>query len=196
MISVVIPTLDGRETLLAQTMAAYEATFDDLEFVIVRNRSTCGEGWNAGAAKASAEYLMLAVDDMAPHEGWAETALAAVERDAYPAPWIVKDDGSTECCGTLGCGLLISDDARDGLLVSNSPVPFMRREYWDDIGPCIPTHYYADDYLAYKARFYGLRVEVCRGYKFTHFEGVVGRSSVVARADSDRALYAKTVSNL
>jgi glycosyltransferase involved in cell wall biosynthesis len=196
-ISVVIPTIRGREDLLEQTMHAFEQTATDtIEFVIPRGRPTCGEAWNAGAAKATGDYLLLAADDMAPHEGWAPAALAAADDGVYPAPWILRVDGSTECCGTLGSGLLLDENARDGLPVCNSPVPFLRRELWDQIGPAIPAHCYSDDYLAYRARLAGLAVEVRRDYLFTHLDGQVGHQPLIQRAAADRAMYAEAVSRL
>jgi glycosyltransferase involved in cell wall biosynthesis len=197
LISVVVPTIPGREALFEQTVEAFEATTTcELEFIVPRGHATCGEAWNAGADKATGEYLMLAADDMEPHPGWSETAMLAADNGVYPAPWIVNADGSTECCGTLGSGLLLNDNARDGLPVCNSPVPFMRWDYWPEIGPSIPAHCYSDDYLAYRARLAGLSVEVRRGYRFTHLDGQVGHAPLVSRAAYDRQMYAEAVSNL
>lgn len=197
MITVVIPTIRGREDMFDRTVDAFEDTTDEkLQFVVVRDRPTCGEAWNDGAELAGGDYLMLAADDMLPHDGWAETAIQAAEGRVYPAPWIKRVDGSTECCGTLGSGLLLDDRARDGLPVCNSPVPFMRRELWLSVGPAIPAHCYSDDYLAYRARLAGLSVEVRRGYVFTHLDGQVGHRPIVARAMADRVMYAEAVSRL
>ena len=196
-ISVVIPTIHGRDDLLEQTLDAIEATAGcEVEFIVPRGHATCGEGWNAGAARASGDFLMLAADDMIPHEGWAHAAVTAARRGVYPAPLIVNPDGSTLCCGTLGSGLLLTGDARDGLPVCNSPVPFMRTHLWAEIGPSIPAHCYSDDYLAYRARLAGLSVEVRRAFKFTHLDGQPGHGPLVARSMMDRLMYAEAVSKL
>jgi hypothetical protein len=196
-ISVVIPTITGREGLLEQTIAAFEDTTDaDLEFIIPTGHPTCGEAWNAGAAEATGACLMLAADDMVPHEGWSTAAISAMNRGVYPAPWIVNLDGSTECCGTLGSGTLLNANARDGLPCNNSPVPFMRRDMWPEIGPSITAHCYSDDYLAYRARLAGLSVEVRRAYKFTHLDGQVGHRPLVERSGRDRLMFAEAVSAL
>jgi hypothetical protein len=197
MISVVLPTIRGREDLFDRTVAAFELTTDEeLQFVVVRDRPTCGDAWNEGATLASGEHLMLATDDMEPHDGWAEAAIHAAENGVYPAPWIKRLDGTTECCGTLGGGLLLTADARDGLPVCNSPIPFMLRNHWRQLGPTIPAHCYSDDYLGYRARLAGLKVEVRREYLFTHLDGQVGHQPLVARAMADRQLYAEAVSKL
>jgi hypothetical protein len=196
-VSVVIPTIRGREELFEQTVTGLEdTTHVDLQLIVVRDRPTCGEAWNEGASLAGGDYLMLATDDMLPHAGWSEAACDAADADVYPAPWIKRLDGSTECCGTLGCGLLLGEDARDGLPVCNSPIPFMRRKDWPLVGPSIPAHCYSDDYLGYKARLAGLSVEVRRAYLFTHLDGQVGHAPLVARAMSDRAMFAEAVTKL
>lgn len=197
MISVILPTIAGREQLLEQTIAAYEETTDaELELVIVRGHPTCGEAWNAGAELATGDQLLLGADDLPPHHGWDQAALAAAAVGVYPAPWIVNTDGSTLCCGTLGSGLLLTRDARDGLPVSNSPIPFLARDRWPDVGPAIPVHCYSDDYLAYRARLAGLAVEVRRGYRFTHLDGQPGHARLIARSRADRAMFATAVSRL
>lgn len=196
MISVIIPTVAGREQLLEETCEAFRAAGEKVEFVIVRNETTCGEGWNAGAAQASGEYLLFGADDLRPDPSWAEAAVEAADAGAYPSPWIVHSDGSTLCCGTLGQGLYTSP-GKDGLPVYNSPIPFMRRESWELIGPSLPIHYHADDYLAYRARFTArLSVEVRQAYRFTHLDGTVGRMRNVQLGEQHRWVYAKAVSQL
>lgn len=201
MISAVIPTIRGREKLLDRTVEAIWKTAaainQDVEFIVPRGHATCGEGWNEGAEQATGYYLLLAADDMIPEGGatWA-AAIDAAEQRVYPAPWIVNPDGSTLCCGTLGSGLLLTGDARDGLPVCNSPVPFLKRELWAEVGPTIPAHCYSDDYLAYRARLAGLSVEVRRAFKFTHLDGQHGHAPLVMRSGADRDLYAREASKL
>ncbi|MBX5461637.1 MAG: glycosyltransferase [Steroidobacteraceae bacterium] len=198
-VSVVLPTVRGREDLLDQTRAAFERTTAaagvDLELVIVRDRPTCGEAWNDGAQAATGDWLLLGADDLVPHDGWT-AVLDDVDRGVWPAPWIVRVDGSTECCGTLGSGLLLDDRARDGLPVNNSPVPLMRRDTWPRVGPTIPAHCYSDDFLAWRARAAGLEVEVRRAFKFTHLDGQIGHARLVARSGADRQLFAEAVTRL
>ena len=195
MISVIIPTIAGREVHLDETVAAFRDTPAKIEIVVVRNQPTCGQAWNIGAEQASGEYLLLGGDDLKPHPGWAETALEAAEAGVYPSPWITEPNGETLCAGTLGHGLYV--DGYDGMPVYNSPVPFFRRDQWDLIGPVPQIHYFADDYLAYRARFSaGLSVEVRRGYWFTHLNGTVGRQENVRLGEQYRWTYARAVTEL
>jgi hypothetical protein len=188
-ISVVIPTIEGREDLLARTREAYqEATSSavTLELLVVRGRPTCGEAWTEGAAAATRRFLHLAADDLEPEPGWDLAGIESAQAGIYPSPRILRPDGSVEACGTLGAGMLLPD-TRDLAPASSAPFPFLRRELWAKVGPCPAIHYYADDLLAYRARLAELRVQVRRGYAFTHLEGIAGRDRVVARAMEDRA---------
>lgn len=194
MISVVIPTVDGREDLLEQTKQAFRDTAE-VEFIVVRNERTCGDAWNMGAERASGQYLMLAGDDLLPQGGWAEVAIEAANANVLPAPRITTPDGKLECCGTLGQGLYI--DGKEGAPVYNAPIPFFRLMYWEQIGPAPSIHYYADDYLSYRARFNaGLSIEVRREYSFVHLNGQVGKAQNVARNEEFRWAYAQAVSEL
>lgn len=192
MIAVVIPTLDGREELYEQTVAAYRATAD-VRIITVRNRPTIGQAWQDGAQAAyeaqAGDYLHLSADDVIPHEGWsAEVVAETTAFGIYPSPRILNADGSLHSCGTMGGGMLLPECA-DGTPCGTSPFPFMRIDMWEHIGPCLPIGYYADDYLAWRARDAGLRVEVVRSYCLTHLEGTVGRARSVSRAMQDRAAY-------
>jgi hypothetical protein len=73
----------------------------------------------------------------------------------------------------------------------------MTREAWERVGPSLPIHYHADDYLAYRARFVaGLDVNTVHGYKFTHLDGQVGRERNVRLGEEHRWMYAEAVSGL
>lgn len=187
MISVVIPTITGREHLFEQTVAAYRETAD-VEVITVKNRTTCGEAWTAGAKLATGDFLHLSADDLIPHEGWAEAAIEAVASDWYPSPRLVRPDGSIESDGSMGGGMLLPEHKCVVACVS-SPFPFMATTEWQEIGPCPPIHYYADDYLATMARAFGLSPMAVPAYCFTHLEGTHGRDRVVARSAQDRQTF-------
>jgi hypothetical protein len=194
MISVVIPTVTGREELLEQTIAAFRATDAHLEFVIVRNHSTCGDAWNHGAEQATGTYLLLGGDDLIPDPVALDVAVTAAEEDVYPAPCIVRPDGTVESCGTLGQGLYLTP-GRDGIPCYNASVPFMLRNLWGVIGPSLPIHYHADDFLAYRARFdAGLSVETRQRYRFTHLDGQIGKPRNIGLGETHRWIYADAVS--
>lgn len=189
-VSVVIPTLDSRAELLAATVRSLRETVPKgcLELITVRGRRTIGEAWNAGAAMATGDHLALWADDVEAQPGWLEAARPEADDGVWPAPHITQRDGSVLACGSLGGGWLVTE-ARDHAPVVSSQFPFMRRETWDRVGPCLPIHYFADDYLAARARDAALHVRYVRGYHLRHLEGLAGRERVVARADADRQRF-------
>ena len=58
MISVIVPTVVGREDHYARCVAAYERTAGDrIEIITIRDRPTCGLAWNEGAAQAKGDAV-------------------------------------------------------------------------------------------------------------------------------------------
>ncbi len=195
-ISVVVPTIKGRESLCEKTIASFRATVasDELQIIIVKNRKSIGAAWNDGADAAEGDYLMLAADDVVVHPGWAEAAIEAAERSLYPAPLIQKLDGSTLATGSMGGGWLLTDCA-DYAPVVSSQFPFFSRYVWQELGPCLDIHYFADDYLAARARWLGMSVVYREPYRITHLEGVAGRDDMVRRSMTDRLQFEQALSN-
>lgn len=192
-ISVVVPTLTGREGLLDQAKRAYSehSPGHSIEWVVVRNRRTCGEGWAEGVRHATGDWLHLAADDILPHPGWADAAIEAAEQGFYPSPRLLTPQGGVEACGSMGSGLLL-DDCPDWTPCVSSPFAFIRRDLLPpDV--ILPIHYSCDDHLSHLARCAGLRVVVRRPYCFTHLEGLIGRDEVVARVHADRAEFLAAV---
>ena len=203
-VSIILPTIAGREDLLAVTRDAYSQTIDDeAEIIVVRERSTIGEAWNAGAAEAEGEFLLLGADDLVPFPGAVAAAIEVAEEmgDAayggiYPVPWITRPDGSTEARGSMGGGMLLGSETPEGTVCNSSPIPFFARSAWAAAGPSIHAHYYADDYLGWRARVVGLDVRLIGAYHFQHLEGTVGRPAVQARAMDDRAAFLRAASGI
>lgn len=187
-ISAIVPTIDGREPLYEQTLASLRATQHDVQVVTVRNRPTIGEAWNNGAMAADGEYLWFGADDVILHPGWAKAATEAARHNIYPAPRIIKANGEELACGSMGGGWLLTALA-PGAPVVSSQFPFMAMDVWREVGPCLPIHYYADDYLAARARWCGLSTEYVPGYSMVHAEGTHGRDDMVRRSMTDRLTF-------
>jgi len=193
-VTIVVPTIEGREEMCALTVAAFRATVaaDLLQIVLVKDRQTIGEAWNDGAEASDGKYMMLAADDVLPRPGWLEVCIEAVEGGYYPSPHIVKDDGGTLATGSMGGGWLLTE-AADWAPVVSSQFPFMLRDAWPDIGECLPIHYFADDYLASRARAAGWMVAYREGYGLMHLEGTIGREQLKARAMTDRLEFEESL---
>jgi GT2 family glycosyltransferase len=195
-ISVVVPTIKGREDLCQKTIASFRATVpaDELQIIIVKDRKAIGTAWNDGAEAAQGEYLMLAADDVIVHPGWAEAAIEAADRSLYPAPRLQKIDGSVLATGSMGGGWLLTDCA-DWAPVVSSQFPFFSHYVWQEMGPCLDIHYFADDYLAARARSLGMNVVYREPYRITHLEGVAGRDEMVRRSMTDRLQFEQSLAN-
>jgi GT2 family glycosyltransferase len=194
-VSVVVPTIKGREALCEQTVAAFRATVPAgaLQIIIVKDRPCIGQAWNDGAEASDGEYIMLAADDVLPHPGWLEAAVLAADESYYPAPLLTLVGGGVLSTGSMGGGWLLTGCA-DWAPVCSSQFPFVSAYAWREIGPSLDIHYFADDYLAARARATGLIVAYREGYHLTHLEGVVGRSDVASRAMTDRMEFESALS--
>lgn len=169
MISIVIPTIQGREHHLERCIDAYERFTDEYELIIVPNERCCGLAWEKGGAQAEGDYIHLSADDLEPHEGWSEPAILCVEQDKLPCPRILRPDGSLESCGEWGT------EMPEGTETTIARVPFLSREMWDDGGWIFRGHYYTDNAIYERGRQIGYPTVVCRDYLFTHYYASEGR---------------------
>lgn len=198
LLSLIVPTIPGREYLLEQTIdglrKAVAADFpdEDVQVIVPENYATIGEAWNAGMEDAEGEYAWLGADDAVVAPGALEAARAAAEQGFWPSPRITNPDGTLHSCGTLGQGALLGECAT-GTRCHASPFPFFAVKHWDAIGPCLPIHYYADDYLGWRAESALIEPVVVREYEIRHLEGKVGRYAMVRRAMDDKAAFLEAV---
>ena len=201
MISVIVPTIDGRESYLQGCLASYAAHTDDYEVIVVPNKPSCGLAWTEGAGLAVGSHIHFSADDLQPHAGWAVAALDVVERGFIPAPRILNTDGSLQSCG--------GDEAWEreqptGSKAGFSRIPFLSRQQWDTIqlsvqGFLVDAHYYTDNAISFAARRAGIEVGVHREFLFTHHLASVGRgagTSWTQRMQEDHYRYSKWVSSL
>jgi Glycosyl transferase family 2 len=189
-ISVVVPTIRGREEHYARCVAAYERTAGDrIELITIRDRPTCGLAWNEGAAQAKGDYIHFTADDLEPHDGWLEPALEAVHRGYLPAPRIIRTDGERDYCDYCG---VHGRELPDKAIVDMSVIPFMSREQWDKIGPSLDCHYYTDNYLSWRGEQAGYLTVVRRAFQFTHHWAEPGRGAGMTyqqRMKHDRRIF-------
>lgn len=190
MISVVIPTIDGREEHLVRCVESYErtlASYDDaggrFELIVATGFPTCGIAWQWGADRAKGDYLHLTADDIEAKPGWWQAALQLVDppsghKPALPAPLVFHPDGEVQSCGGSWEQL-----EADGVVTEFTRVPFVSRNQWELIGPMIPTHYFTDNWVSYRGRLHGFETVVAHGYQFVHHHALESRNE--GRATSD-----------
>lgn len=167
MISIVIPTISGREEVYARCVAAYKATTPvPFEIITIRNESACGIAWGLGAMRAKGDYLHFTADDLVPHRGWAEAAIECVDRGVLPAATVLNPEVPLICPVHLGPRYES---------VPNVLVPFFNRRLWDLGRWVVPIHYGSDDWITYLAVVRGIEVELLEDYRFSHSAAEEGR---------------------
>lgn len=164
-LSVVIPTIPGREEHFQRNLAAYQQrTMYPFEVLVEYGHTSVGQAWQAGAAKASGDYIALSCDDLEVQEGWDEAAIACVKAGGFPAPKVINaHTGALESRPVWGC------EVGEGTDTGISVVPFMSREQYEKITPFFTGHYYTDDFISDRARQAGWPSLQCNGYCFRHY---------------------------
>lgn len=189
MISIVVPTIKGREDHLERCLAAYaRRTVSPHEIIVIKDRPVVGVAWNDGAEEARGEYLHFTADDLEPHDGWDVPAVEAMDAGYMPSPAVYEPDGSRSFCGVW------QGDYADWAHCKESNVPFMSRQVWEIIGPVLPVHYYSDNWISWHARQHGYQHVVRREYAFTHHWAQVGRGAGMTQDERmavDRQTYEK-----
>lgn len=170
MISVVIPTIKGREHWLARCIRAYRVTTPGtVQYIIERDHPHCGAAWAAGGALARGEYLHFTADDIEPLPGWAEAAMACTDKGYLPCARVLSTDGSLQSCGAWG------QEMAEGTPTDIARVPFMSRAMWGLGGWILPCHYYTDNWIAMRGIELGIPTVVCRDFLVTHHFAMEGR---------------------
>jgi hypothetical protein len=175
-ISVIIPTVTGREHWLARCLEAYGKTLLCInhEIIVITDRPACGIAWNEGIAQAKGKYIHLSADDLEPRAGWLGPAMATVHQGELPSARILNSDGTLQSCGT---DHLEHEEGEEAFVAR---IPFATREQFDLIGPMLENHYMGDYWFSHRGRQVGLRSVVRRDYCFTHHYAQEGRIDTLA----------------
>jgi hypothetical protein len=196
MLSIILPTITGREDSYRECRAAYSATLDvEYEVVTPLDYMTVGEAWNAGALQASGDTFLFAIDDAVPQPGWYDAGMLCVKRGVLPSPTLWFADGSLEGAGTMGFGGFLPL-AADGVECRSAGLVFVDAKAWRRTGPFLPIHYYSDDEWSWRWRKQGWLVQVCHGFAFAHGHNPVGRQEMQARAMRDREAFLRAAAGL
>jgi hypothetical protein len=194
LISVVVPTIQGRSRYLDVCLAAYEETSPGCEVLVVRDKPVCGLAWVEGAAQATGDYIHFSADDLVPHAGWDVAAREVVRRGFLPAPRILNDDETLQSCGGSDGW---ETEHPTGYQTDFARIPFLARELWDRISGVVApflrdTHYFTDNAISLAAAKLGVSTGVHRDYLFTHSLADQGRGAGMTweqRMWADRAKF-------
>jgi len=165
MISVICPTIDGREEHFERCEKAYaENTATAYEFIVIRNEPTCGIAWQKGAEQAKGDYIHFTADDLEPWTNWDKEAREMADDGWLPAPiiWNAPNQQIEAIGPTLYDGFF-------------TRIPFCTAAQWDDIGPMIPLHYYTDNWFSARGKEAGYESIEVEGYRFSHWWAMSGR---------------------
>ncbi len=175
MISVVIPTIRGRERWLKRCMDAYKATTPDLELIVIRNLDACGKAWIKGAERASGDYLHFTADDLEPQPGWWRDAVKLADQGGIPGANVLTatdDTGEWREDSTMFAGAFLRGDYREA---RNVLVPFISRALFDEGEWLLPIHYGSDDWVTFLADVRDIPIPFTETYKFWHHAAPEGR---------------------
>ena len=137
LISIVIPTVPGREDHYERCLRAYqERTASKHEIVTETDHATVGLAWQAGAERAAGDYIHLTCDDLEPLDGWDLAAVEASEAGFVPAPKVT--DART---GQLQSWPAWGREHEDGTDAGFSAIPFLSRAMWEVVRPLFTGHY-------------------------------------------------------
>lgn len=185
-LSIVIPTISGREEWLERTLRAYaDLTTESTEILVELDHPACGPAWQSGGERARGRYIFMAADDLEPKAaGWEQVAMAVCDDDALPAPVIYNTDGSLQSCGG-SWGLL----EPDGAATDFTRAPFMSREQWELVEPMLPVHYFTDNWVSWRALRHRILTRVVYGFDLVHHLAPEGRNE--SRMADDMNVFAR-----
>lgn len=169
MISIVCPTITGREHWLERAVDSIRKTTSGFQLLIYKDLSTCGEGWNLGIDAAQGDYVALFADDLEAHSGWWQAGINALEHGFIPCPRILNSDGTLQSCGDT------DEEAEDGTPSRVARVPFLSRELARSIYPLFVNQYMGDYWITWRCGQLGWPTRVVRNMLFTHHLAMEGR---------------------
>ncbi len=194
MISVIIPTIEGREASLERLLASFDPVADQLEIEVVKGSPSCGAGWLEGVQRTSGEYVLYACDDQEfLSEDWPEVCIEAVEVKSLPCPRVWTPAGEIESQGGDMEALhhTIRRPRKDWTKVDYTTIPFLSREWAERIG-MLPVHYASDVWVSYRGRQLGIETVLRHGFDVRHHSEQVGRGAGMSQAERD-AMDVKTM---
>lgn len=181
-LSVIVPTITGREASLARCLASYEDTMVglDREIIVVKDQPTWPAACNRGYEQCNGDVIHWTADDLEALPGWHEPALQHLnEHDELPAPrvynFLAPPEGEWDN----------TEDGAHGAIPEFTRIPIMRRDQAERIG-LWPEDliYYADLWVTDKGRSLGIETRMVHGYDFIHHWSGVGRVDNRANFDA------------
>jgi glycosyltransferase involved in cell wall biosynthesis len=170
-LSIVIPTISGREESLARCIASYEDTLRDgpsHEIIQIKDSPTWPSACNKGYRQSKGDVVHFTADDLEALPSWWKRPLEHLKsHNELPAPRVFdyRPDGK----------FANAEDGEDGDLTWFTRIPIMTRTQYEAIGEWPNIIYYMDVWVSEKARAIGIETRMVYGYDFVHHWSQVGR---------------------
>lgn len=191
MLSVIIPTIDGREESLAAVIRRYQETLASsgteifpVEILTPRNHRNWPEACNAGFQRSLGDIIHYGADDLEPVDGWYDAMMQTLNAGEIPAGHILNPDRDPEW------------DGEDGSLAHFSRVPALTRDMATAIGRWPEIDYYADIWVSIKARTLGIQTRCNYKYQFIHHWHQYGRIDTPSRLSRAAEQFQRIVNRL
>jgi hypothetical protein len=159
-ISIIVPTITGREEWLVKCLKGYKLTAPDAEVIVVKDAPSCAEGWEDGAEQASGKYLHFTADDIIPAYDWWQAPIEMLDKGIVPVANVYEDGRRFLCETPMGLKVMI---------------PFLTRAMLKIGGWFLPIHDGSDDWITYRAWRLGLPIQFCPSYVIHHYIAPEGR---------------------
>ena len=160
-LSVLIPTVGGRDSLLVQVQEAIRREHPTAELLVIRGHSW-GMGLNLLAAVAQGEYWSCCCDDTIPQPGWFEAGRAMLDSGSEPASRYFNVDGTP---------LHAVDEMPHGERLPWCRSFLLTPHIYSEVGPFIDATWYSDWDYSERLIAAGYPILACDGFSFTHLDG-------------------------
>jgi hypothetical protein len=182
LISVVMPTISGREEMWAQMVEFYQSRTPGYELEILSPKDYRNWPTAINTAKPKGSYILYGADDLEPLEGWADAMVGCLDRGEVPAPQVwnwVKE----------GPPVNVNEDGPPGSRAAFTRVPALTRDLALAVGPWPEIDYYSDNWVSDKARILGWETRVTDGFDFIHHWHQHGRLEAGDWVGRNKPLY-------
>lgn len=183
-VSILIPTMPGRQAELALTIGGYQRTAPGSQICVTMGEQSWGAGLNKLTSEdADHDWLLFAPDDAVPKPGWLEAALAMWEDGFFPCARYLDSTGK---------GVHANDELPHDTPVTWTRLFLLPRALYDELGPVIDATWWAD--IEYSERIVdaGYACRICYPFAFTHLDG--DRSWLTPEKEAEqRATYQRAV---
>jgi hypothetical protein len=177
-LSVILPTISGREESCARAYASYETTLADYpgkwEIIPIKDYPTwpsaCNEGYRRSKGDSPKDIAHFTADDLEALPGWWEPAVKHLKLyNELPAPRVYNYNPPPQ--GEWANAV----DGPDGNVPDFTRIPIMTRKQYSVIGYWPHIDYYGDVWVSMKGRSVGIETRMVHGYDFVHHWSMIGR---------------------